>query len=292
MSFSEFASRIRSLGRNLNPEALLGTRAVIEPLIPADLYDGVEVTRDLSYGTAEKHRLDVFTAQGQEGLKPVLLFVHGGGFIQGDKGGADSPFYSSIGVWAVRNGFAGVNMTYRLAPANQFPSGIEDLRAVVEFIQQNGAEHGLDANNIFLMGQSAGGAHSAGYLANPEVYGNAPHGLKGAIMLSGVYDFVTMPTTEKESAYLGDDASTYAAKSSLTGLLDVDIPLLITMAEYDPPPFQAQCLQLLNAWHAKHGELPAFVHMLGHNHLSPALYLGLPEDQLAPQLRRFIEENL
>jgi acetyl esterase/lipase len=149
----------------------------------------------------------------------------------------------------------------------------------------------MDPSNLFLMGQSAGGAHAAHYLSHAEVYGNAPHGLKGAILLSAMYDFVTMPSSEKERAYLGEDESLYYERSSLEGLLDTDIPLLVTMAEYDPPAFQAQTLQFLNAWQGKHSDLPWYVHLLGQNHLSVALFLGLEGDLLGPQLKLFIQEH-
>jgi acetyl esterase/lipase len=289
MTFPEFAERIKSLGRELSPQLLDGTREIVTPMLPANFLEGTTVVRDIAYGDDERHRLDIFQAEGAVGLKPVLLFVHGGGFIAGDKHTEGSPFYSNIGAWAARNGFAGVCMTYRLAPASPWPAGIEDIRRAVEFIYFCGVDHGLDATRIFLMGQSAGGAHSAGYLAHPEVYGNAPHGLKGAILLSAVFDFVSMPTTPMELAYLGNDESTYYQKSSLDGLLETDIPLLVSVAEFDPAKFQAQTLQFLNAWLGKHGELPWELTMLGHNHLSPALFLGLEGDQLAPVLKRFID---
>lgn len=291
MNFSEYAKQLHALGRELSPELLGKTREILTPLIPADFLDGVTVARDIQYGDHDRQRLDVFTRAGDAGLKPVVLFVHGGGFIAGDKHSEGSPFYSNIGAWAARNGFAGVNMTYRLAPDHPWPAGIEDIRDAIEFIQLKGAEYGLDAGNIFLIGQSAGGAHAAGYIAHPEVYDNAEHGLKGAILMSAVYDFVTMPTTPLEQAYLGEDASTYYAKSSLDGLLETAIPLLVTVAEYDPAKFQAQTLQFLSAWLGKKGHLPWQVTLLGQNHLSPALFLGLPGDQLSPVLKRFIVEH-
>ena len=291
MNFSEYAKQIEALGRELSLEALGGTRAVIEPLLPADMLDGVDVVRDIHYGEHDRHRLDVFTKAGESHLKPVLLFVHGGGFIAGDKHSEGSPFYSNIPAWAVKNGFAGVNMTYRLAPDHPWPAGSEDIHQAVAWIHANGHSHGLDANNIILMGQSAGGAHTACYLAHPDVRNGKPHGLKGAVLLSAVYDYVTMPTTEKELAYVGPDETLYHQRSSLEGMLEVDIPLLVTMAEFDPPAFHAQTLKFLYAWQEKHGDLPWFVHMLGQNHLSVALYLGLEGDLLGPQLKRFMHEH-
>jgi acetyl esterase/lipase len=291
MSFSDYAAQIKAIGREISLETLKATRELITPMIGDGMLDGVTVTRDLQYGDDERHRLDVFSAAGSSDLKSVLLFVHGGGFIGGDKHAEGSPFYSNIGAWAANNGFAGVNMTYRLAPDHSWPSGIEDIRGAVEFIKDKGKDYGLDADKIFLMGQSAGGAHAAGYIAHGSIYGGKDHGLAGAVLLSAMYDFVAMPTTLMELAYLGEDESTYYARSSIDGLLDANIPLLVTMAEHDPAKFQSQTLQFLNAWLGKHGELPWYVHMLGQNHLSVALYLGLQDDLLAPQLKRFIEEN-
>lgn len=294
MNFSEYAKAIQALSREINPDTLLGTREIIAPLISGTMLDGVSVSRDLPYGEDARHCLDVFTPEDSSAARPVLLFVHGGGFVAGDKHSEGSPFYSNIGAWAVNNGFAGVNMTYRLAPDNPWPAGIEDIRAAVEFINAKGKDLGLDASRIFLMGQSAGGAHVAGYIAHPEVYGNDYHGITGAILLSGIYDFDSMPTSEMEAAYLGEDESLYEERSSLSALMETEVPLLVTIAEFDPPKFQAQGLHFLNEWwqHCEVDEtLPQFIYLLGQNHLSPALYLGLPDDQLAPQLKRFFEEH-
>lgn len=294
MNFSEYAAKIKAVGREISPDTLKATRAIIEPLIDKSILDGLNITRDLKYGKDERHRLDVFSADKSQQAKPVLLFVHGGGFIAGDKHTEGSPFYSNIGAWAVKNGFTGVNMTYRLAPENPWPAGIEDIRAAVEFIQNNGKDYGLDADRIFLMGQSAGGAHAAGYIAHPEIYNGADHGLAGAILLSGVYDFEAMPTTPMEMAYVGDNELLYEERSSLEGLASADLPLLLTMAEYDPAKFQAQTIQFLSKyWYGCTSEetLPRHIFLLGQNHLSAALYLGLEGDQLAPQLKRFIEEH-
>jgi len=293
MNFLEYAAQIQAIGREINPETLKATRAIIEPLLDKSMLDGLKITRDLKYGNDVRHRLDVFTDEGSKGIKPVLLFVHGGGFIAGDKHTEGSPFYSNIGAWAVKNGFTGVNMTYRLAPENPWPAGIEDIRAVVEWIKNKGEDYGLDADRIFLMGQSAGGAHAAGYIAHSEIYGGADHGLAGAILLSGVYDFEAMPTTPMEEAYVGDNELLYEERSSLEGLASTDLPLLLTMAEYDPAKFQAQTIQFLSKhWYGCKSEetLPRHIFLLGQNHLSAALYLGLQDDQLAPQLKRFIEE--
>ena len=79
-------------------------------------YPGVKIERDVKYGAADRNLLDVFTPATDSSVRPVLIFVHGGAFVGGNKRGPGSPFYDNIMLWAVKNGFVGVNMTYRLAP--------------------------------------------------------------------------------------------------------------------------------------------------------------------------------
>ena len=72
-------------------------------------------------------------------------FVHGGAFTAGNKRGPNaSPFYDNIMLWAVKNGFVGVNTTYRLAPQSPWPAAAEDLAAAVKWVAENAASRGGD----------------------------------------------------------------------------------------------------------------------------------------------------
>ncbi len=103
---------------------------------------------------------------GARAPRPVLVFVHGGGFSRGAKHTAGSPFYDNIGLWAVDHGLVGVTINYRLAPQYQWPAGIEDLTSVVSWLKSHVAEYGGDPDKIFLWGHSAGAAHVADYVAH------------------------------------------------------------------------------------------------------------------------------
>lgn len=290
MNFNEFATKLRAIVREINPDTLAATRELVLAVISRDDASDVAIKRDIAYGSHERQRLDLFTpAAGFDRTRPVLVFVHGGGFIAGDKHTEGSPFYSNVGIWAVRNGCNAVTITYRLAPQSRFPSGIEDLRAVMDWLQSQGSAYGLDAGKVFLMGQSAGGAHVASYVAHSDVYAPKTHDVRGLILLSGIYNYAVMPPSPMEPAYLGNDRSLYAARSSLSGLVESDLPMLITIAEFDPPQFEQQGLELLTALQAKRKQMPRFVHAIGQNHLSVALYLGLPGDLVGPQLKAFID---
>ena len=113
-------------------------------------------------------------------------------------------------------------------------------------------------------------------------------GLAGIMLLSGIYDFSIMPPSPMEPAYLGADRSLYAARSNLQGLVQSELPMLVTLAEFDPPQFERQTLNLLSEIHQAKGKLPWTVYGIGQNHLSVALYFGLPGDLVAPQVKAFI----
>jgi hypothetical protein len=87
------------------------TAKLLAPLQRKEPYGRVAVTRDEKHGGDERHRLDVFRSSDAASALPVLLFVHGGGYVRGDNRAAGSPFYDNIMLWAVGHKMVGVNMT-------------------------------------------------------------------------------------------------------------------------------------------------------------------------------------
>ncbi len=161
--------QLRSLGSELTPAQIQATIALMAPHAARPGPD-VEVHRDVAYGPDPRHRLDVFVPSAGADRAPVLVFVHGGGFVMGDKGAPDAPFYNNVGLWAARSGCIGVTMTYRLAPAAPWPAGSEDVGGAVQFLHGDVERWGGDPKNVFVMGQSAGAVHVAGYVAEPRLH--------------------------------------------------------------------------------------------------------------------------
>jgi triacylglycerol lipase len=89
------------------------------------------------------------------------MFLHGGGFVTGDKGCRGEPLYDNFGGFAVESGFVGVTINYRLAPVVMHPSGAEDVLRAVNFLVGQVAQYGGDPERIVLMGHAAGAAHVA-----------------------------------------------------------------------------------------------------------------------------------
>ena len=278
---NDLSDQIRALGIEVTPHTIGATIALHLPLHQGVPEDGVQVLRDLEYGPHERQRLDIFAAPSSPRSRPVLLFVHGGGFVGGNKHTPGSPFYDNVARWATRNDLLGVNMTYRLAPEHRWPAASDDVGRAVQWLRENVAAYGGDPERIFVMGQSAGAVHVAGYVARE-------HGLRpsGAILVSGLYDSRSMQKNSFYEAYFGKAEA--ADLSFLDPLARTRVPLMIVLAEYDPADFQRQAVELSAAYVSQHQRWPRFLQLTGHNHLSTVFGLNTPGDRLGPRIQAFV----
>jgi len=280
-------AKLEALGRDLSPAMLGGTNQLFAGM-NAGIDAATRVTRDLSYGPDERNRLDLFVRDGAADA-PVFVFVHGGGFVMGDKHAEGSPFYSNVGDFAARQGWVGVTVTYRLAPAHKFPAGAEDLALVVRWLRDNVARYGGDPDRIVLSGQSAGAAHVASYVAHKRFHVAERGGIAGAAMMSGIYDTLNTTPNDFHRAYYGEERAAWGPAAMQAGLISSEIPLLFTVSELDPMDFQVAAARLAGEWGAAKGEFPPLQRLLGHNHLSPATSLGSPEREVEELLAEFVE---
>lgn len=282
----DLRKRIEALGLDLSPAMMKETQAIF-----AESFRGADpqtrIDRDLSYGPDERHRLDVFRRDGVKAA-PVLVFVHGGGFVMGDKRSENLPFYDNVGDFAARSGMVGVTITYRLAPAHPWPSGPEDLARVVTWLHENIAEYGGDPLRIVLMGQSAGAVHVASYLAHPAFHPDGKAGIAGAALISCIFDVEAAYANQFHKAYYGDDSSAYAACSTVEGLIETKTPWLAAVSEFDIPDFQKQAASMAASYAARHERYPRMLWLAGHNHLSPALQIGSPGSVLEQAIADFV----
>jgi acetyl esterase/lipase len=281
----EIAWKLQELGQVID---LPKTAALYEPLQDREPYRGVKTERDVKYGAADRNLLDVFMPETASSPRPVLIYVHGGGFTRGNKRGPNgSPFYDNIMLWAVKNGFVGVNTTYRLAPQSLWPAGAEDLSAAVRWVTDNIASRGGAPARIYLMGHSAGAVHVASYVSHPEFHKVSGGGLAGAILVSGIYDLTGGTVGEPEKVYFGTDPSLYAERSSLPGLQATKLPLMIAAAELDPPPFRRQ-FELLKETACKAARgCPQAVMLPQHSHMSEVYSINTADTRLTDQILDF-----
>lgn len=281
----DIAAKLKEMGRVIDPPKV---GDIYGPLQQQEPFAGIRIERDVRYGPAERNRLDVFTPEtASGGPRPVLVFVHGGGFVAGDKHTPGTPFNDNVAAWAAKNGFIGVNITYRLAPQSPWPAGAEDVGTAVRWVGENIAARGGDGARVYLMGHSAGAVHVASYVSHPEFHGPKGVGLAGAILVSGLYDLTALPFSKFEFAYFGEDASTYAQRSSLAGLVAGQLPLLVMSAELDPPPFEQQ-YKLLTEQLCKSPRGCARTAVLAqHSHISEVFAINTSDTSLTDHILAF-----
>jgi acetyl esterase/lipase len=117
----------------------------------------VQVESDLVYGKGGDTdlKLDVAMPKDGDGPFPTLVCIHGGAW----RGGQRQDLDKTIEVLAGR-GYVAVTVSYRLAPATQFPAQIEDCKAAVRWLRANARKYRIDPQRIGTVGFSAG-AHLA-----------------------------------------------------------------------------------------------------------------------------------
>ena len=159
---------IAAMGTALGPDVLAQCRALFEPeqRLLATRVPALAV--DCAYGPHERQRLDLYggdaAGSGAAGSgAPLLLFVHGGGFVLGDKC-TDGWANAAVGRMAATQGWLGAVMNYRLAPDHGWPAGGEDVLAALDWLTAAALRFGGDPQRIVLMGTSAGAVHVAGAL--------------------------------------------------------------------------------------------------------------------------------
>src|SRR5258706_5967149 len=143
----------------------------------------VSFSRNLRYGETDLNVLDVATRDVKErSPRPVLLFVAGESFA-GDNGSPDvaGALQDQAMCFAARNGLIGVKVNYRLAPANPWPAGAQDVAAAISWVRQNIDLFGGSRDEIGGIGYSAGAFHLGRFPGPPGLPGPGLGGARGGL---------------------------------------------------------------------------------------------------------------
>ena len=152
----------------------------------------VQVVRDLAYGEHRRQRLDVYRhADGATG-RPVLLQIHGGAWVIGNKRQQGQPLMHDL----ASRGWVCVAPNYRLSPRATFPDHLIDVKRALAWVREHIHEHGGDPSFVVVTGGSAGG-HLASLLAltpnRAELQPGFEHidtSVSACVPMYGVFDFL------------------------------------------------------------------------------------------------------
>lgn len=294
-AFANWRQTIAGLGTELNPDYIAGTITLTAQHLDPGLNEGVRRDADLAYGSHERHVLDVYTPADSRSAgtaRPVVVFVHGGGFVGGAKSSDGSPFFANVGAWAVRRGYVGVAINYVLAPESPWPGGAQDISRAIAWLADNIADYGGDPQQIVLIGQSAGAMHVADYVVRPELHGPTGRGLAGAALISCLYNIGRAADKPMHRAYWGEDLTAWQQMGTLDALIDCELPLFLAVAEFDDVAFHDHAAELVTTWYQRRGEYAPMHYLYGHNHLSTVYGLGGQVDTLGPLLEQYISAVL
>ena len=167
---------------------------------------------DISYGPhGESNLLDIYKTSDVNQAQATIVNIHGGAWVYGSK-----EVYKFYCMSLALRGFTVVNINYRLAPENLFPSALEDINSAITFIEKHAGEYCIDKEKLVLVGDSAGAqltSHYAAIFTNPDfakLYGfTIPNVKIKAVGLNcGIYDPNSRLQNDLDDifwAYIGQD---------------------------------------------------------------------------------------
>lgn len=289
----ELAAGLRALGwRAQLPEV----GELYAPFLAKQPRDGVTRTTDVAYGAHTSQRLDVYQpAQSSEVAHPVVVLLHGGGFIRGDKLQREN-----FGFWGARAGFVTVLPNYRLAPESRWPSGPEDVALVWSWVRAHGRAFAGDPRRVVLMGESAGAAHVAA-ASLCRRFQPPDFDVAAVALLSGPYNpkleglaraQFGIPTPDpRNDAYFGTDRNAWSAATIVEHIDAPPFPLLIGYAERDLLQMQVQASELFARLVCRHAFAPALHCWREHNHFSPGYSFGTPDRTVSDKVFDFVARH-
>lgn len=269
--------------------------AAYDPILAKAPKAGVTITRNHAYGAHPRQILDVYqpaAASAATQAAPVVVFLHGGAFVRGDKQ-ASTEVYDNVLIWFARHGYVGVNLEFRLAPEVTTPCCADDLAASIGWIKSNIGQFGGDAQTIFVIGHSAGGTHVATYAYDPGA-GYLGRDLAGIVLISARLRADVSPENPNAAAvraYFGNDESRYETLSPISHAAGSALPVFIVNAEYENPLLDLYGLELAHRIAVARRRAPRYMRLPRHNHVSIIAHINSGEDTLGREILEFFEQR-
>ncbi|MFN0005536.1 MAG: alpha/beta hydrolase [Burkholderiaceae bacterium] len=255
--------------------------------------ENLESFHEISYGPDERHVLDIFKPVKAVNA-PVLVFVHGGAFVDGSKDRSKEIYSNALRCFN-RFGYVGINLEYRLAPTHKYPSGTDDIESSLNWITSHIQAYGGDPRRIFLMSHSAGAAHTCDYLYNPKRKSAAKNSILGHIIVSGRVRIEMRndnPNAKKVEAYYGNNPEIHDSCSAVNTIGTEFVETMIAIAEFENPLIDIHCIELAHKISQTKNKSPRITWLEGHNHTSIISSLDTSDTRLSDSILNFMNKRL
>jgi len=220
----------------------------------AEVKDGVRIERDISYvpDGDSSQRLDLYVPvkdeKGSDKPLPLLVWVHGGGWLGGSKSENPGARFTASGE------YASASVEYRFSNKAIFPAQIQDCQAAIRFLRANAKKYNIDPDHIGVWGGSAGGhlvsllGTAGGTKAFPKIGQNLDQSdrVQAVIDIFGPADFPAVKAqvaADKSVTNIFDFEDMSSPYAKLFGARPGELPDLeksaspVTFVSKDDPPF-------------------------------------------------------
>lgn len=283
---SPMPEKIRRALREMGPGATLEmnvqSKAMFASLV--EPVEGVVERLDQPYGAHPRQQFDLYAKPETKGA-PIVIYIPGGGFSGGDKR-QDETYFRNVGRFFASKGLVAITANYRLSPEVSWPAGSQDLATLVAHVKAHAAEFGGDAKRIVIFGHSAGAAHVASYVFDPDLRGHEE--VAGAVLASGLYVLRTEEMRPNVAQYFGEDETTFARRSALSHVPGTKVPVLLSVAEFDPISLATPTFEMAIALTKRDGAPPPVLRLDDHNHFSCICGIGTKDERFSGALLDFI----
>lgn len=246
-------------------------------------------TLDLPYGPDVKQRLDVYSPTRKPQHAPVFLFLHGGGFREGDRAQ-----YGYIAAPFAAKGVVTVVASYHLTGSgSQYPVQVDDTRLAIKWIYRHIAEFGGDPNRIVVGGHSAGAILAADVGVNRgwmKAAGIPAEALRGIAPISGPYDL----RTDGRHGELDIYAPTVQAQEQASPLLHIHDPApnaVIAIGAEETAGNMLSTSRELAKRLKEAGASAVFLSMAGKDHRGTVQALGDEQTELFKDVLAMLEKS-
>jgi acetyl esterase/lipase len=254
----------------------------------------VERVSNLSYISDgdDKHKLDLYLPPDREHAA-LVVFVHGGAFLQGDRRD-----YESVGYALAREGLATAIVSYRLSPQTDAAGSTQDVASAIAWTLTHAADYKLDRRNLFLAGHSAGAqivaliATNAQYLERAGVPFTP---VRGVFAIAGAYDVRDL--SGEPSSWQTIDARIYGSTVEQRGAVSPSLHIdprtpatAVACGSLEEPGSCSRAIAFASAL-LRAGRAAAVFKVVGADHMGTLRSFTDPKDPLNIAFLKFIEEE-
>ena len=254
----------------------------------------VEYHDNLQYSPHSGGVLDLYKPRAATEKVPAFIFIHGG-YWRNQSRGYYQPFtglYQNFGIALAKRGIATAVIDYRLFPHANLSDQLADVTAAAAFIREKAALYGIDPQQIFLGGHSAGG-----HLALMVLWGPNAATARGAVALSPILDIAHMRASKDQefnasltTPFFGK-GETDRQQSPATHVRTGSPPALLLYGEKDDDFLLQQRQKYLAEFAANNLQQVKFATIPGADHTTMVMHVNTEKDNISDAIAAFIKSQ-